>query len=441
MFTLSAAAQGTEFRDDSMSFTVSLLPSEPYAVKLMRADLPVEDSDTIAIPAAGETASVEYRAVVLDPYGTAMNVATLWAADCPEGVSLDEGTILVTDACAEGAETTLRVTAENYAAVGAALRIRFGAAPVIGEAGQEKNKEAEGGTKGDGKSAPVQAKAPSRTTAKTITAEMIRVPEKLVYTGEALTPAVTVKDGETELKVNEDYTLLYANNTDPGTASVTVTGKGDRYTGSVSVNFRIVSFEITWPSRTETEGKSYGAKLSELVTLGGDGAARLDPDTVEGVFSLADAESVPDVGGKYRLVFRPTDETLGEQTSEEYSLTKLQPKALSDEMISVSPASAPYTGEPQTPAVLVKNGLVTAEKDKDYSVSYENNTEIGPARANVTGMGNYSGSASASFQITAIPAAALATGVQITPCTPESETIRRWEDAHRRDRLRGRILL
>ncbi len=59
------------------------------------------------------------------------------------------------------------------------------------------------------------------------------------YTGKALKPAVTVKYGSKALKKGTDYTVSYKNNVKPGTATVTVTGKGG-YTGSAKVTFRIL---------------------------------------------------------------------------------------------------------------------------------------------------------------------------------------------------------
>ena len=51
------------------------------------------------------------------------------------------------------------------------------------------------------------------------------------YDGTAKTPTVTVKDGEATLVENTDYTLAYTANTNAGTATVTVTGKGN-YSGT-----------------------------------------------------------------------------------------------------------------------------------------------------------------------------------------------------------------
>ena len=58
------------------------------------------------------------------------------------------------------------------------------------------------------------------------------------YTGKALTPALTVKLGNVTLKAGTDYTASYANNTNIGTATVTITGKGN-YNDTVKGKFTI----------------------------------------------------------------------------------------------------------------------------------------------------------------------------------------------------------
>ena len=62
--------------------------------------------------------------------------------------------------------------------------------------------------------------------------------DSFVYTGEAFTPAVTVKDGDKTLVKDTDYEVAYTDNTAAGTAKVTVTGKGN-YTESVEKKFTI----------------------------------------------------------------------------------------------------------------------------------------------------------------------------------------------------------
>ena len=65
------------------------------------------------------------------------------------------------------------------------------------------------------------------------------------YAGKALTLAVTVTDGETELTEGADYTVAYSDNTAPGTATVTVTLQGN-YTGTASATFPIYGVKGVW---------------------------------------------------------------------------------------------------------------------------------------------------------------------------------------------------
>lgn len=58
------------------------------------------------------------------------------------------------------------------------------------------------------------------------------------YNKAAQTQKIVVKDGSKTLKVNTDYVVAYKNNVNAGTASVTITGKGN-YTGSVTKTFTI----------------------------------------------------------------------------------------------------------------------------------------------------------------------------------------------------------
>ena len=59
------------------------------------------------------------------------------------------------------------------------------------------------------------------------------------YTGKALTPAVTVKMGKQVLRKEKDYQVVYRNNKNTGTATVTITGLGN-YEGTIKKTFKIV---------------------------------------------------------------------------------------------------------------------------------------------------------------------------------------------------------
>ena len=64
-------------------------------------------------------------------------------------------------------------------------------------------------------------------------------------------------------------------------------------------------------------------------------------------------------------------------------------------------ASKPYTGSPVQPKPVVKSGNRTLKLNTDYTLSYKKNVKAGTATVKATGVGNYQGEVSASFQIVA----------------------------------------
>ena len=72
---------------------------------------------------------------------------------------------------------------------------------------------------------------------------------------------------------------------------------------------------------------------------------------------------------------------------------------LSSATVTVEPAVWHYTGEAITPDPLVTLDGNTLRKGVDYTVSYSNNTNVGTATVTVTGMIDYSGTATGTFAI------------------------------------------
>jgi len=65
------------------------------------------------------------------------------------------------------------------------------------------------------------------------------IEESKTYTGKAIKPTITVKDGKTKLKSGTHYTVTYENNKNIGKATVTIKGKGS-YTGTKKLTFEIL---------------------------------------------------------------------------------------------------------------------------------------------------------------------------------------------------------
>lgn len=84
-----------------------------------------------------------------------------------------------------------------------------------------------------------------------------------IYDGTAKEPAVTVNDGETVLTNGVDYSVSYTDNTDPGTATVIVTGMGN-YTDTITDKFTIAK------KSAETDITFESGSISTTLTVGGD---------------------------------------------------------------------------------------------------------------------------------------------------------------------------
>lgn len=95
-----------------------------------------------------------------------------------------------------------------------------------------------------------------------------------VYTGEAFCPEVTfVNEGDTALILDKDYTIVYTNNIEPGTATVSAKGLAP-YFGEVSKNFTILKMEVDTALLTVLYPDSityYDGKPHELAVRVADG--------------------------------------------------------------------------------------------------------------------------------------------------------------------------
>lgn len=101
-----------------------------------------------------------------------------------------------------------------------------------------------------------------KITEASITDDMIANIPSVTYNTRAHTPDVTVTFEGSPLEAGKDYDVAYTNNINAGTATVTVTGKGN-FTGTASKNFAIAQAHLSVENqtvthfRTETDAKFY----------------------------------------------------------------------------------------------------------------------------------------------------------------------------------------
>ena len=221
-------------------------------------------------------------------------------------------------------------------------------------------------------------------TARPVSTLKITVPSA-TYNGKAQKPAVTVKYNNYKFKNGTDYTLSYKNNTKIGTATVTVKGKG-KLSGTKSVTFKINAKPIKNAVITYNNSLTYnGSTLSPAVTVK-YGNATLKKNTD---YTVAYSNNV-NAGTETKGIY-------GGSVKKTFTIKKL---GISATAVSGT-GNKVYTGSAIKPVPAVKAGGRTLKNGTDFTVSYKNNTEPGTATLIVNGKGNYSGSVSKTFKITA----------------------------------------
>ncbi len=232
------------------------------------------------------------------------------------------------------------------------------------------------------------------------------------YTGSAVTPTLTVSDGNASITTN-DYDISYQKNNkgtltdvtemkDAGAYKIVLTGKGN-YKDTKSIDFSIGKAAATMTPPT-AKTLTYNGTDQELVTAGSssDGQIQYKLST-----EAAWSTSIPKRTDKgtytvdYQLI---GDENHNDIASASIPVT-ISPKTITknNTTITLSSSSFVYNTAVQQPSVqsvaVDGKNLTTG----DYSVSYNGGTNVGSYTVTVTGTGNYDGSAIAGFNITAAP--------------------------------------
>ena len=222
------------------------------------------------------------------------------------------------------------------------------------------------------------------------------------YTGSALTPAVTVTDGNTTLTEGTHYTIAYFNNTNAGTATVTITGKGN-YKNTKNANFTInrKAATITAKAQEITYGSSISSAASQVTASGlvsghSVTAITLTPSTSDlttsGTITPSGAtikNGNTDVTSNYDITYNTGNLTINGKPANDLTIESI--------------AAQTYTGTALTPSVTVKDGSTTLTVGTHYSVAYSNNTNAGTATVTITGLSVYAGTKSANFTINKAP--------------------------------------
>lgn len=167
--------------------------------------------------------------------------------------------------------------------------------------------------------------------------------EDVTYTGSALKPAITVKDGSTD--ITSKLTFAYSNNINVGTATVTITPASEKngYEGSRTTTFNII--KVTPYIRTAPRARilAYSGSAQELVTAGSANVGTM-------VYSLNGTEfsnAIPKATdiGKYTVYYK-VEETENNYGTEVGSVP-VEIKESSNAVLPVAKTNLVYNGQEQ----------------------------------------------------------------------------------------------
>ncbi len=230
--------------------------------------------------------------------------------------------------------------------------------------------------------------------------------EDAVYTGKAIKPEVHIYWGKERLDEGIDYTLKYKNNTQANDASNL--NKAPR----VEINYKkhfpdtkpeTIYFKINPVNLDDVTADDLTIALNQKVQKKVPTAIWCGRKLSKGKdFDI----SYPDEGtpGAYQekgtydilLTAGKNGNFTGSKTVS-LTITDLIPVS----KVSVKIKSQLYDkGNPVKPEPKITYKGTPLEKDKDYTIAYKNNTEIGTATAIVTGTGKYEGTKKVTFKIT-----------------------------------------
>ena len=245
-----------------------------------------------------------------------------------------------------------------------------------------------------------QATTTATITARDITEDAtitIAAIASQAYTGQAIEPALTVKYGETLMVAEQDYTVTYNDNINAGTATATITGKGN-FTGSKSATYAIYIPIYYYPvSTVDPEHGTLSVDVSEAT----DGeTVSVSATADEGYYVESVTVSVDDYG--YTI-----DATGGsfEMPASSVTITAeiKECQDISGAAVTLDWSSKSYNGETQKATVTEVTLDGSTLTENDYAISYddENSKDAGEYTITLTATGTtMKGSATATYTIT-----------------------------------------
>ena len=213
--------------------------------------------------------------------------------------------------------------------------------------------------------------------------------ENLTYNGKTQAVKPVVKVNDYTLYEGIDYTLTGAHEAkNAGEYTYTIVGKGD-FVGYTTKTFTINTVDVNDCKVSSINSVPYsGKEIQPDVAVAMDGyTLAKDVDyTVEYQNNLNVGIGIVVIKG------------IGNFTGRNiclFDITRCDISTISKIVVK----NCEYSGKAAVPEMILENNGIALVKDKDYTVTFKNNTSVGTATAVISGIGNYSGTVEKAFTI------------------------------------------
>lgn len=236
--------------------------------------------------------------------------------------------------------------------------------------------------------------------------------DNVVYNGKAQTQKLTVMYGDIELREKTDYTLKYANNTNVGKATVTITGKNNYYQGTKTVYFNILPKNI----------ENAGITVANVTYNANEQKPNVTVKDKDRNVNLAKNK---DYTVTYQNNVNAGTASVIITGINNYTGTAVQSFTISTLDITKAKINAipnqSYVGASVTPVPTITYANRQLTNGVDFTVTYSNNNFPGTGKATITGIGNFKGSKELTFKIVGDISKATVTG--LSPITQTGKAI------------------
>lgn len=231
---------------------------------------------------------------------------------------------------------------------------------------------------------------------------------------------VTFLSGNTDVAIAKNSTATLELRGVAGEAKITINCPGDNnynpgtftFTVTVTDQKAEILYDVTGTTR---DYNGQPQTIAVKVTAPASGATVMYWNEKTSAYDLSEPPAYTDVQDDgYTIKFRIT--APGYNTVTDKATLKIEPKPIEENMIAGIAESYTYTGSKITfdDAISVHDEGVLLTKDKDYTISYDDNTAVGTGTVIITGKGNYKGSVTKNFTISPVDASDLTASLNRT---------------------------